>query len=87
MLRKYLYDSSHVIAYDDLHVEEDVSYILQPARILDRRDQILRNRSIPLVRVLWKHHATEESTWEREDAMRANYPELFNGTILTLAYF
>ena len=83
MLRKYVHDPSHVIAYDDLHVEEDVSYTSQPIQILDRKEQILRNRSIPLVRVLWKHHSTEESTWEREDTMRKNYPNLFEGTVLT----
>ena len=77
MLRKYVSDPSHVIAHDDLHVDEDVSYTLQPVRILDRKEQTLRNRSIPLVRVLWKHHATEESTWEREDEIRARYPQLF----------
>ena len=83
MLRKYVHDPSHVIAYDDLHVEEDVSYTSQPIQILDRKEQVLRKRSIPLVRVLWKHHLTEESTWEREDTMRTNYPYLFEGTILT----
>ena len=30
-----------------------------------------------LVRVLWKHRGVEESTWEREDTMRATYPFLF----------
>ena len=29
------------------------------------------------VRVLWRHYGVEESTWEREDTMRATYPFLF----------
>ena len=37
MLRKYLHDLSHIIAYDDFQVEEDVSYILKAVCILDRR--------------------------------------------------
>ena len=28
-------------------------------------------------RVLWRHYRMEESTWEREDTMRATYPFLF----------
>ena len=30
-----------------------------------------------LVRVLWRHCRVEESTWERENTMRAIYPFLF----------
>ena len=44
---------------------------------MDRREKILRNKVIPLVKVLWKNHKIKEATWEREDDMRAQYPELF----------
>ena len=44
---------------------------------LDRRDQILRRMTVKLVRVLWRHCGVEESTWEREDTMRAIYSFLF----------
>ena len=45
--------------------------------ILDNRDQVLRRKTVRLVRVLWKHRGVEESTWEREDMMRVIYPFLF----------
>ena len=45
--------------------------------ILDNRDQDLRCKTVRLVRVLWLHYGVEESTWEREDTMRATYPFLF----------
>ena len=45
--------------------------------IMDSRDQVLRRKTVRLVRVLWKHHEVEESTWEREDTMRAIYLFLF----------
>ena len=31
------------------------------------RDQVLRRKTVRLVRVLWRHCGVEESTWERED--------------------
>ena len=37
--------------------------------ILDSRDQVLRRKTVWLVRVLWKHRGVEEATWEREDTM------------------
>ena len=44
---------------------------------MDSREQVLRRKTVRLVRVLWQHHGVEESMWEREDTMRAIYPFLF----------
>ncbi|KAL5537390.1 hypothetical protein UlMin_045543 [Ulmus minor] len=57
--------------------ELDLTYQEQPVQILDRKDKALRNKVIPLVKVLWRNHKVEEATWEREDEMRAKYPHLF----------
>ena len=46
-------------------------------RILDREDKVLRNKTIPMVKVLWRNHKVEEATWELESEMKKNYPELF----------
>ena len=54
-----------------------MSYEEKPVEILDRKTKSLRNKEIPLIKVLWRNHKIEEATWEREDAMRMNYPELF----------
>lgn len=49
----------------------------RPVQILDKKDKALRNKVIPLVKVLWRNHKVEEATWEREDEMRVKYPHLF----------
>ena len=46
-------------------------------RIMDSRDQVLRCKTVRLVKVLWQHRGGEEVTWEREDMMHATYPFLF----------
>ena len=43
----------------------------------DSRNQVLRCKTVRLVRVLWQHYGVEESTWEHEDTIRATYPFLF----------
>ena len=48
-----------------------------PVRILDSKDQVLRRKTVRLVKVLWQHRGVEEATWEREDTMRATYHFLF----------
>ena len=54
-----------------------MTYEEVPIQILDRKDQVLRNKTISLVKVLWKNHIVEEASWEREDEMKSKYPELF----------
>ena len=56
---------------------EDLTYEEVPVQILDYKDQQLRSRRIPLVKVLWRNHAVEEATWEREAEIREKYPQLF----------
>ncbi|KAL5540698.1 hypothetical protein UlMin_043350 [Ulmus minor] len=58
-------------------INEDLTYEEKPVQILDRKEKELRKRKILLVKVLWRNHATEEATWEREDEMRSKHPELF----------
>ena len=45
--------------------------------IMDSRDQVLRRKTVRLVKVLWQHRGVEEATWEREDKMPVTYPFLF----------
>ena len=33
--------------------------------IMDSQDQVLRRKTMRLVKVLWQHHGVEEATWER----------------------
>ncbi|XP_028061894.1 uncharacterized protein LOC114265323 [Camellia sinensis] len=78
MLRKYEPDPSHVLDWVNLEVDENVSYEKKPIKILDSREQVLRAKTIPLVKVLWHNHGVEEATWERETEVHEKYPDLFN---------
>jgi len=77
MLRRYFKDASHILESIPLDIRDDMTYIEQPVEILSRRDQVLRTKTIPLVKVLWRNHLVEEATWEREVEMREKYPHLF----------
>ncbi|XP_050264123.1 uncharacterized protein LOC126708377 [Quercus robur] len=77
MLRKYIPDPSHDLNYELLKIKDNLTYEEVPIQILDHKDQVLRTNTISLVKVLWKNHTVEEASWEREDEMKSNYPELF----------
>jgi hypothetical protein len=61
----------------DLEVQEDLTYIEKPTQILERADRITRRSTNRMCKVKWGHHSEEEATWEREDDLKAKYPELF----------
>ena len=77
MLRKYTPDPTHVVDWGEIEVGTDETFEEELVRIIDSRDQVLRRKTVRLVRVLWQHRGVEEATWEREDTMRTTYPFLF----------
>ena len=77
MLRRYTLDPAHVMDWEKIEVDTNETFEEEPVCFLDSQDQVLRRRTMRLVRVLWRHRGVEESTWEREDTMRATYPFLF----------
>ena len=77
MLRKYTPDPIHVVDWGQIEVDIDGTFEARQVCILDSGDQVLRRKTVRLVRVLWRHYGVEESTWEHEDTMRATYPFLF----------
>ena len=79
MLRKYIPDPSHVLREQPVQLKENLTYEEIPVQIVDRKEQVLRSKVIPLVKVLRKNHEREAATWELEAQMRHQYPHLFSG--------
>ena len=77
MLQRYTRNPAHVVDWGEIEVDTDGTFEEGPIRIMDSRDQVLRRKTVRLVKVLWQHCGVEEATWEREDTMRATYPFLF----------
>ncbi|KAA3460470.1 receptor-like protein kinase [Gossypium australe] len=77
MLRRYRSDPSHVVPVEEVELRPDLSYEEEPIQILERDVKVLQKKSVPLVKVLWRNHGSEEASWEPEEAMRQQYPHLF----------
>ena len=77
MLRRYTPDPAHVVDWGQVEIDTDGTFEEGPVCIVDSRDRVLRRKTVRLVGVLWQHCGVEESTWEREDTIRATYPFLF----------
>ncbi|XP_073133342.1 uncharacterized protein [Henckelia pumila] len=84
-LRKYISNPSHVLEIEPLVVEgnlnKELKYEEVPIRIVDTKKQVLRQRTIPYVKVQWSNHSEREATWELEEKMRKQYRYLFEEKI------
>ncbi|XP_035542101.1 uncharacterized protein LOC118344809 [Juglans regia] len=77
MLRKYIPDPTHVIDYEPLPLQQNLTYTEEPIWIIERKEQVIRKWSIPLVKVLSNNHTISEASWELEEEMQVKYPQLF----------
>ena len=77
-LKKYQPDPSHIIEYENVALQDNLSFVVSPDKIIDVKIKQLRNKSIPLVKVVWKGLSPEEATWEMESEMRQKYHHLFH---------
>ena len=55
MLRKYTPDPAHVVDWGELVNDADRTFEEGPVLIMDSREQVLRRKTVRLVKVLWKH--------------------------------
>ena len=69
MLRKYTPYPAHVVDWGEIIFDTDGTFKEGPVRIMDIRDQVLRRKTVQLVKVLWQHRGVKEATWKHEDTI------------------
>ena len=62
MLRKYTAHPTHVVDYGELVVDTNETFKEGSVGIMDSQDQVLRCKTVRLVKVLWRHRGVEEAT-------------------------
>ena len=62
MLRKYIFDPSHVLEAPPVELKEDLPFEMQLVRIIEHKLKELRNKVIPIVKVLWRSDTIEKMT-------------------------
>ena len=53
MLQKYTPDPTHVVHWGELVVDADGTFEERPVRVMDSWDQVLRGKTVRLVKMLW----------------------------------
>jgi hypothetical protein len=81
-LKKFVPDPFVTVDLDTVELEPDLTFQPQPVQIIDRDVRALRNKTIPIVKVVWEGSPDGEATWELESEMMEQYPHLFSGMSL-----
>jgi hypothetical protein len=63
---------------EELTVGEDHIYQEYLVKILDTLEKVTRNNRYKMCKVQWSNHTEEEATWEKEDQLKAEFPEIFS---------
>ena len=63
--------------YEPLENQDGLTYVEELVKIVDKKDQVLHTKKIPIGKLLWRNHGVEEASWEAEHEMRSHYPHLF----------
>ncbi|XP_070050481.1 uncharacterized protein [Nicotiana tomentosiformis] len=74
---KYVGDPSHVLDFNTVQLDGDLSSDVEPVAILDRQVRKLRSKDITSVKVQRRGQPVVEATMETEREMQSRYPHLF----------
>src|SRR4051812_1638522 len=79
-LQRCLKDPIHEVGHDLIELQPDLSYQEHPIRILDQFERQTRNKTTKFLKVQWSNHSEDEATWECEDRLHDEYPDIFLAT-------
>jgi hypothetical protein len=57
-------------------LKADLSYPEHPIKVLDQKDRVTRRKIIKFFKIQWRNHSKEEATWESEDFLHSQHPDL-----------
>jgi hypothetical protein len=79
-LRKCIVEEARHVPMDEIRVDDKLNFVERPVEIVDRKIRKLKKTKYTLVKVRWNSRRGPEYTWEREENVRAKYPQLFDGS-------
>jgi hypothetical protein len=77
-LRKCLRVPEEQMSLEDLTIGEHLTHKDYPVKILDTSEKVTQNNRYKMCKVQWSNHTEEEATWEKEDQLKAEFPDIFS---------
>jgi hypothetical protein len=77
-LRKCLRVPKEQMPLEELTIGENLTYQEYPVKILDTSEKVTRNNRYKMCQVQWSNHTKVEATWEKEDQLKAEFPDILS---------
>ncbi|GJZ55680.1 retrovirus-related pol polyprotein from transposon TNT 1-94 [Tanacetum coccineum] len=74
---KCMSDEPFALPLDEILVDDNLHFVEEPVKIMDREVKHLKQSRIPIVQVRGNSRRGPEFTWERKDQMQKKYPYIF----------
>jgi hypothetical protein len=77
-LKKCLRVPKEQMPLEELTIGKDLTYQEYPVKILDTSKKVTRNNRYKMCKVQWGNHTKDEATWEKEDQLKVEFPDIFS---------
>jgi hypothetical protein len=75
-LTKCLQVPEEQMSLEELTVGKNLTYQEYLMKILDTSKKVTRNNRYKMCKVQWSNHTEEQATWEKEDQLKAEFPDI-----------
>jgi hypothetical protein len=76
-LRKCLRVPEEQMPLEELTIDEDLTYQEFLVKILGTSEKVTWNNRYKMCKVQWSNHTKDKATWEKEDQLKAEFPDIF----------
>jgi hypothetical protein len=66
------------MSLEELTIGKYLRYQEYPVKILDTSEKVTRNNHYKMCKVQWSNHTKDEATWEKEDQLETESPDIFS---------
>jgi hypothetical protein len=77
-LRKCLRVLEEQMPLEELTIGKDLTYQEYLVKILDTSEKVTQNNCYKMCKVQWSNHTKDEATCEKEDQLKAEFPDIFS---------
>jgi hypothetical protein len=63
---------------EELTIGEDLMYQEYPVKFMDTSEKVTQNNRYKMCKVQWSNHTKDETTWEKEEQLKAEFSDIFS---------
>jgi hypothetical protein len=63
---------------EELTIGEDLMYQEYPVKFMDTSEKVTQNNRYKMCKVQWSNHTKDETTWEKDEQLKAEFSDIFS---------